>query len=73
MASDNTDMVNQREIWDESELPLLRSLSMRCLSKNKDLDDIVAEMIKATTEKVIDIIIILFHNYVSITKFAPRY
>jgi len=63
MASDNdnTNTINQRELWDESEPPLLRSeieMAIKRLRNHKAAgsDDIVAEMIKATTEKGVDII-----------------
>jgi len=63
MASDidNTNAINQRKLWDESEPPLIRSeieMAIKRLRNHKvaGSDDIVAEMIKATTEKGVDII-----------------
>lgn len=63
MASDNDNIntINQRESWDEFEPPLLRSeieMASKKLRNHKaaGLDDIVAEMIKSTTEKGVDII-----------------
>jgi len=54
--NDNTNTINQRELWDESEPPLLRSeieMAIKILRNHKasGSDDIVVEMIKATTEK----------------------
>lgn len=53
MVSDNTDTINQREIYDESEPPLLRSeieMAIKRLRNHQAAgsDDIIAEIIKAT-------------------------
>lgn len=51
MASDNTNTINQREIWDEYELPLLRSkikIAIKGLYNHKrytSSDNIVAEVL----------------------------
>lgn len=61
MASNNTNAINKREIWDKAEPPLLRSAIKTAIKRLRNYkatgsDDIVAEMMKTTTEKWVALI-----------------